>query len=86
MRCSDTTHLLVFARLPIAGRVKTRLAAGIGDVEAAQLYKCCAQHVIKQAASVPGATCTVWYADPPTCHHAMETWMHDLFGQSTCLV
>lgn len=30
--------LIVFAKVPRAGRVKTRLAAAIGDVEAASLY------------------------------------------------
>ncbi|AMJ64812.1 TIGR04282 family arsenosugar biosynthesis glycosyltransferase [Hymenobacter sp. PAMC 26628] len=57
-------HLLIFAREPVLGRVKTRLAAGIG-AEAAlatyrQLLALTAQAVA--AAQVPA---TVWLAEAP---------------------
>jgi glycosyltransferase A (GT-A) superfamily protein (DUF2064 family) len=36
--------IVVFARLPVAGKVKTRLAAGVGPEAAAAFYKLCAEH------------------------------------------
>lgn len=36
--------LAVFARLPVPGQVKTRLAAGAGPEQAAAFYKLCAEH------------------------------------------
>ncbi len=36
--------LLIFARLPVAGKVKTRLAASVGHQAAAAFYKACAEH------------------------------------------
>ena len=40
--------VVVFARLPVPGQVKTRLAAGVGADPAALFYKHCAEHVIGQ--------------------------------------
>jgi hypothetical protein len=36
--------VVVFARLPVPGKVKTRLAAGAGPQQAAAFYKLCAEH------------------------------------------
>lgn len=36
--------VVVFARLPVPGKVKTRLAAGVGPKHAAAFYKLCAEH------------------------------------------
>ncbi|EFJ48418.1 hypothetical protein VOLCADRAFT_91086 [Volvox carteri f. nagariensis] len=49
--------IVVFARLPVPGRVKTRLAAGagVGPNGACDFYKACAEHAISQAAS-----CSYW--------------------------
>ena len=41
--------LIVFARLPVLGKVKTRLAAGVGTEAACEFYKACAEHVIQEA-------------------------------------
>jgi glycosyltransferase A (GT-A) superfamily protein (DUF2064 family) len=38
--------LIIFARLPVRGKVKTRLAAGIGNEPAASFYKAMAEQVI----------------------------------------
>jgi rSAM/selenodomain-associated transferase 1 len=38
--------LIVFAREPIPGRVKTRLAASVGDIAAAELYELMLQDVL----------------------------------------
>lgn len=46
MKCS----LVVFARPPATGRVKTRLAAGVGAVAAAEVYRALLAHTLKIAA------------------------------------
>lgn len=38
--------LIIFAKYPVPGRVKTRLAARLGDAEAARIYKACAELTI----------------------------------------
>jgi len=40
--------LIVFARLPVEGKVKTRLAKEIGDKNSAILYRVCAEHLFKE--------------------------------------
>ena len=40
--------VIAFCRFPVAGRVKTRLAAGLGAVTAAQLYRVCSEEVFQQ--------------------------------------
>jgi hypothetical protein len=43
-------RLVVFARYPELGKVKTRLAAGTSKEGALAFYKACAEHVFRQAA------------------------------------
>lgn len=43
-------ELIVFLRLPVPGRVKTRLAAGIGPEAASDFYKRCAERIVAEAA------------------------------------
>jgi len=57
-----STHLLLFARLPVPGRVKTRLAATTSDDFACALYARCARAVLHALVEVP-AVRTVWVAD-----------------------
>lgn len=78
---SSSNEVLVFARLPVRGRVKRRLAAGIGEQAAVQVYRACAEHVVCQACSIPTAQCTVWYAEPPSSHTEVHAWLtHALPG------
>jgi rSAM/selenodomain-associated transferase 1 len=58
-------HLLVFAREPELGRVKTRLAAGIGAEAALAVYR---ELLALTAAAVAAAQvpATVWLAEAPT--------------------
>ena len=60
-----TTHLLVFAREPVLGRVKTRLAADIGAEAALAVYR---ELLALTAAAVAAAQvpATVWLAEAPT--------------------
>lgn len=48
--------VIVFARYPHPGRVKTRLAASIGDEAAAAFYKACAEHLYGELANLPVST------------------------------
>lgn len=43
--------LIIFGRYPHPGKVKTRLAASIGDTASADFYRLCAEHTFRQAAS-----------------------------------
>jgi rSAM/selenodomain-associated transferase 1 len=58
-------HLLIFAREPVLGRVKTRLAADIGPEAALATYR---ELLTLTAAAVRAAQvpATVWLADAPT--------------------
>jgi hypothetical protein len=42
--------VIAFARAPVLGKVKTRLAAGVGQHHALELYRACAGHVLQQVA------------------------------------
>ncbi|WBA42733.1 TIGR04282 family arsenosugar biosynthesis glycosyltransferase [Hymenobacter canadensis] len=58
-------HLLVFARHPELGKVKTRLAAGIGNEAALAVYRELLAHTRAVAQELP-AHKTVWLAETPT--------------------
>ncbi len=60
-------HLLVFAREPVLGRVKTRLATGIGAEAALAVYR---ELLGLTAAAVAAAQvpATVWLAEAPAGH------------------
>ena len=57
-------HLLIFAREPVLGRVKTRLSAGIGAAAALAVYR---ELLALTAAAVAAAQvpATVWLAEAP---------------------
>jgi rSAM/selenodomain-associated transferase 1 len=59
---SRPAHLLIFAREPVLGRVKTRLAAGIGAEAALAVYRELLAITAKAVAHVPA---TVWLAEAP---------------------
>jgi rSAM/selenodomain-associated transferase 1 len=61
---SAASHLLIFAREPVLGRVKTRLAAGIGAEAALVVYR---ELLALTAAAVAEAQipATVWLAEAP---------------------
>lgn len=57
--------LIVFAREPVAGRVKTRLIPALGAEGAANLYRRLLAIALDAAARVPGADPELWCADAP---------------------
>ncbi len=66
------THVLIFARAPIPGRVKTRLAAELGNEMATDVYRTLGSIVVRQV--TPVAAVTVWY-DPPEAADAVRSWL-----------
>ena len=65
--------LLVFARAPRAGTVKTRLARTIGDDAAAGLYHRMGRRIVASVEGVP-ARMVVCY-DPPDAEPEMRRWL-----------
>ena len=72
-------HLLVFARVPALGRVKSRLAAGVGQPAALAVYRELLA-VTNAAIVAAGVPATVWLADTaaavPTAEEAAEWATH----------
>jgi hypothetical protein len=46
--------LVLFARLPVPGQAKTRLATGVGPEAAAEFYRACAEHTFQEALRCEG--------------------------------
>ena len=57
-------HLLVFAREPVLGQVKTRLAAAIGPAAALAVYRELLHHTAAAVAAA-GLPTTLWLAEAP---------------------
>jgi hypothetical protein len=47
--------LVLFGRLPVEGRVKTRLAAGSNAAAACSFYRSCCEHLLRETGRVNGA-------------------------------
>lgn len=65
--------LVVFARAPVRGRVKTRLAAGIGSRRALEIYRELGRRVVDQVRGGPWRT--VICHDPPGSTGQMTAWL-----------
>jgi rSAM/selenodomain-associated transferase 1 len=48
----DNVALIVFARYPLPGKVKTRLAKTLGDERSADFYRACAEYVFQESAKI----------------------------------
>jgi rSAM/selenodomain-associated transferase 1 len=67
--------ILVFVRAPEAGRVKTRLAAEIGDDAALHVYRRLAEHAVAEArALAPDAAVRIHYT-PAEGGEAVRAWL-----------
>ncbi len=70
-------HVLgVFVKAPVAGRVKTRLAADIGPVLAAELYRRLGRQVVAATIAATHRT-VVWYA-PRAGGRLVRAWLDGL--------
>ena len=75
--------LALFARLPRAGEVKTRLAPELGKDEAARLYEAMLLDVVEQHAPGP-RDLALWFtpADGRPWFEAMVQYMIDTYGEA----
>lgn len=72
------TRIVVFAKAPIPGYAKTRLAGSLGPEAAAALHARMVEHAVEQAcAAAPGA---VELACTPTIEHALFEQLQRRFG------
>jgi rSAM/selenodomain-associated transferase 1 len=72
----------VFAKAPVSGRVKTRLALEIGPAAAAAVYRRLGRQVVAAAAGA-GYRTTVWFA-PPGSRDAVRAWLDGLGVAAFC--
>jgi rSAM/selenodomain-associated transferase 1/rSAM/selenodomain-associated transferase 2 len=56
------TSLIVFVRYPWKGKVKTRLAATIGDKKACSVYKIIAENIINEIKQIPNCNKYIFYS------------------------
>jgi rSAM/selenodomain-associated transferase 1 len=64
--------VLLFARAPRLGTVKSRLAAAVGEEAALTVYRALGRRVVEQIA--PVSSLTIWY-DPPDALGEMRAWL-----------
>lgn len=65
--------LLVFAKAPVPGRVKTRLARGIGEERAAEVYRRIGSRVVRAVRGGPYRTVVCY--DPPGARAEVLGWL-----------
>ncbi|MDX1567988.1 MAG: TIGR04283 family arsenosugar biosynthesis glycosyltransferase [Longimicrobiales bacterium] len=65
--------LLVFAKAPIEGRVKTRLARDVGHERATRLYRRIGRRVVDQIRGGPYETVVCY--DPPAARESVRSWL-----------
>jgi rSAM/selenodomain-associated transferase 1 len=64
--------VLIFAKYPIPGKVKTRLAEAVGDAIAAEIYK----QMVEYICSILPTDVTPWIMfDPPESRSEFERWL-----------
>ena len=71
--------VVVFARYPAPGAVKTRLAADIGDDAATAFYKSCAEHLFVELDTLPRSTARYLFYDGSADLPALQRWTRDRF-------
>eukprot|EP00877_Chromochloris_zofingiensis_P013105 jgi/Chrzof1/8048/UNPLg00093.t1 len=69
--------LVIFARMPVPGKAKTRLGAAVGPQAAADFYKACAEHILRQAYSCSAVTCQVHCSEAAEVEQ-MQGWLNEI--------
>lgn len=72
---NGTERLIVFVRAPELGRVKTRLAASIGDEAALRVYCTLAEHVLAQARALGSEVTVEVRFTPPEAGDSVRAWL-----------
>jgi glycosyltransferase A (GT-A) superfamily protein (DUF2064 family) len=71
--------IVIFAKAPISGYVKTRLVGGAVTPElAAQFYICCAERVIRACSSLGGAVFLFYASRSDDDERRLREWLHPL--------
>lgn len=76
----DRDLIGIFAKAPIPGHVKTRLAAKIGPAAAAALYRRLGRKVVATAAGAAAGDATVVWYTPLGKRSAVEEWLDGIPG------
>lgn len=83
MSGQETRHgrdtLLIFARLPRPGEVKTRLAKAIGDECASEIFRICAEHLFQEALKLQKIDVYMFYADQDDAE-GIKQWVPEQFA------
>lgn len=67
------TALLIFARYPLPGKVKTRLAKTLGDERATIFYRACAEHAFQECVKLhEGIARYVFYSESSERENVMQ--------------
>jgi uncharacterized protein len=74
---SGARVVVLFARVPEVGRVKSRLAAGVGDEAALEIYRYLGARVIDAVEATPSAWQTVVAGTPDWGELAIREWLGD---------
>lgn len=77
---SPPRRIVVFARAPLLGTVKTRLAADIGEVAALDVYRRLGAHAVSAALAVPDAGVVVQFT-PADGAPSIRDWLRPLGGE-----
>ena len=72
MTDSAPPHIALLLKAPQGGAVKTRLAATLGETEAARIYRWLAE---RQLTALPRSWPTNVHFDPPDAHDEMVRWL-----------
>jgi len=72
------SKLIVFAKAPVPGRVKTRLGYSIGMLNAARVYRTLCSDFLRKVNNLPEIDIEVW-ATPDT-HHPLFLWCRRVLG------
>ncbi|KAK3242929.1 hypothetical protein CYMTET_47400 [Cymbomonas tetramitiformis] len=68
--------LIIFARLPVPGKVKTRLAAGVGPELACTFYKCCSEYIMSETTRLKNVKKYLFYSSEQE-FDGVKQWLED---------
>ncbi|CAI5990388.1 unnamed protein product [Closterium sp. NIES-65] len=80
--------VMIFVKRPAPGRVKTRLAAGVGADAACDFYCACCEHVVTNIARCPdlhASTHVFIFFSEPSDEGEIKRWMQQVLPSSTSL-
>ena len=70
----NSASLIIFARHPKNGRVKTRLAKTLGAEKATEFYRLCAEHLFQETEKLPLEIKRYIYFDGIENEYSVKTW------------